>query len=225
MELTEERNLSVSCLKEASVLECPDSRIRNMIFEFTAGLDLFPLLSLKQKRMIRQVKTGEKIIAETYLDRVNLKSEGREKRYNEFEVELKSEGTPEDLETIRSFLLKHYNLAESPFSKFERAFLFMDNLPEKTFLSLTERAFCAQLADQKNVYGKQAKILLAFDEGKTCSELSFLLKVPQTEIEALHSKFEKERLSIFPFTTDKEQRPEFPSPVYKLCFKKRKEKR
>ena len=180
--------MSVSCLRELSVLECPDSRIRNMIFEFTAGLDLFPLLSLKQKRIIRQVKSGEKIIAETYLDRVNLKSEGREKCYNEFEVELKDEGTLEDLKNIRDFLLKHYNLSESPFSKFERAFLFMENLSEKTFLSLKERAFCAQLADQKNVYGKQAKILLAFNEGQTCDELSLLLGIPQTEIETLRFK-------------------------------------
>ena len=222
---THRREEYVSFLPEGmSVLECPDSRIRNMIFEFTAGLDLFPLLSLKQKRVIRQVKTGKRIIAEIYLDRVNLKSKGREKLYNEFEVELKSEGTPEDLEAIRSFLLKHYNLAESQFSKFERAFLFMENLPEKTFLSLRERAFCAQLADQKNVYGKQAKILMGLDKGQTCKELSVLLKVPQTEIEALRSKFEKERLSIFPFTTYKEKDPEFHLQPGRSCVLKKEKK-
>lgn len=203
---THRREEYVSFLpEEASVLECPDSRIRIMIFEFTAGLDLFPLLCLKQKRIIRQVKLGEKIISETYLDRVNLKSEGRDKCYNEFEVELKSEGTLEDLNNIRSFLLKHYNLVENPFSKFERAFLFMENLPEKTFLSLKERAFCAQLAGQKNVYGQQAEIILALDKGQTYKELSFLLKIPQTEIEALLLNFEKKRLSIFPFTVDKDK--------------------
>jgi CHAD domain-containing protein/inorganic triphosphatase YgiF len=193
----------VSFLPEgASVLECSDPLLRNMIFEFTAGFDLFPLLSLKQKRAIRQVKSGEKTIAETYLDRVDLESKIDGKSYKEFEVELKSEGTLEDLKNIRNFLINRYNLAVSPFSKFERAFLFMENLPEKTFLSLKERAFCAQLADQKNLYGKQAKILLALDKSQTCTELSFLQGVPQTEIEALCSKFEKERLSIFPFKSD-----------------------
>ena len=207
---THRREEYVSFLPEGvSVLECPDFRIRNMIFEFTAGLDLLPLLSLKQKRIIRQVKSGEIVIAETYLDRVNLKSEGREKRYNEFEVELKDEGTLEDLKNIRDFLLKHYNLSESPYSKFERAFLFMENISEKTFLSLKERAFCAQLADQKDVYGKQAKILLAFDEGQTSDELSLLLGIPQTEIETLRSKFEKERLSVFPFTIDEDKDRKF----------------
>lgn len=128
---THRREEYVSFLPEGvSVLECPDFRIRNMIFEFTAGLDLLPLLSLKQKRIIRQVKSGDKTIAETYLDRVNLKSEGREKLYNELEVELKDEGTPEDLKNIRNFLLKHYNLSENPYSKFERAFIFMENLSE-----------------------------------------------------------------------------------------------
>ncbi len=207
---THRREEYVSFLpEETSVLECPDSRIRDMIFEFTAGLDLLPLLSLKQRRMIRQVKMGKRVIAEIYLDRVNLRSEGREKHYNEFEVELKSEGSSEDLETIRSFLLKHYNLEESSFSKFERAFLFMEKLPEKTFLSLRERAFCAQLADQNNVYGKQARVLIGLDRGQTCEELGLLLKVSQTEIKVLSSEFKEKRLSIFPFITCKRKDPEF----------------
>jgi CHAD domain-containing protein len=207
---THRREEYVSFLPEGvSVLECPDFRIRNMLFEFTAGLDLFPLLSLKQKRIIRQVKKGKKLVAEIYLDRVILENEGREKQYNEFEVELKSEGSSEDLEIIRSFLLKHYNLAESPFSKFERAFLFMEKLPEKTFLSLRERAFCAQFAGQKNVYGKQAQILIGLDKGQTCKELSLLLKITEPEIKVLRSKFKEKRLSIFPFTTYKEKEPEF----------------
>jgi inorganic triphosphatase YgiF len=124
---THRREEYVSFLPDgASVLECPDFIIRNMIFEFTAGLNLFPLVSLKQKRIIRQGKSEDKIIAETYLDRADLKSKTDQKSYNEFEVELKSEGTPEDLKDIRGFLIKHYNLPESPFSKFERAFLFME---------------------------------------------------------------------------------------------------
>ncbi|RXA21194.1 CHAD domain-containing protein [Methanosarcina sp. MSH10X1] len=207
---THRREEYVSFLPEGkSVLECPDPRIRDLIFELTAGLDLFPLLSLKQKRMIRQVKMGERLVAETYLDRVNLKSGGREKHYNEFEIELKSEGSQEDLEIMRVFLLRHYNLAESHFSKFERAYLFMEKLPENTFLSLRERAFCAQLASQKNMYGKQAQILIGLDRGQTCEELSQLLKVPQTGIKALRSKFKEKRLSIFPFTTYKEKDCEF----------------
>ena len=207
---THRREEYVSFLpEEVSVLKCPDFRIRNMIFEFTAGLDLFPLLSLKQKRIIRQVKKGKKLVAEIYLDRVILENEGREKQYNEFEVELKSAGSSEDLEIIRSFLLKHYNLAESPFSKFERAFLFMEKLPEKTFLSLRERAFCTQIAGQKNVYGKQAQILIGLDKGQTCKELSLLLKIPEPEVKIVRSKFKEKRLSIFPFTTYKEKEPEF----------------
>ena len=222
---THRREEYVSFLPEGtSVLECPDPKIRDMIFELTAGLDLFPLLSLKQKRIIRQAKMGKKFIAEIYLDRVNLKSEGREKHYNEFEVELKSEGSSKDLETIQCFLFKHYNLAESPFSKFERAFLFMEKLPEKTFLSLRERAYCAQLADQKNMYGKQARILTGLDRRQTCEELSLLLKVSQAEIKALISGFKEKRLSIFPFTTYKEKDPEFHLQSGKNCVLKKEKK-
>jgi len=222
---THRREEYVSFLPEGdSVLECPDSRIRDMIFEFTAGLDLFPLLSLKQKRVIRQVKMGKRVIAEIYLDRVNLKSGDREKQYNEFEVELKNGGSSKDLETIRSFLLKRYSLEESPFSKFERAFLFMEKLPEKTFLSLRERAFCAQLADQKNLYGKQAQILIGLDRGQACEELGLLLKVPQAEVKALRSEFKEKRLSIFPFTKYKEKDSEFHLQSRKNCILKKEKK-
>ena len=205
---THRREEYVSFLPEGlSVLECPNLRIRNMIFEFTSGLDLSPLITLKQKRLIRKLNLEEKHVADLYLDRVNLKSESRKKLYNEFEVELKSGGTVKDLETIRDFLLNNYSLVESPFSKFERACIFRENLQEKTFLDLKERAVCTQLAGHKNIYGKQAQILLLIDRGSNPAELSLLLKVPESEIEALLSRFEKERLSVFPFTGTKEKTP------------------
>lgn len=206
---THRREEYVSFLPEGlSVLECPDLRIRNMIFQFTSGLSLFPLITLKQKRIIRQLKLEEKPVADLYLDRVNLKSESRKKIYNEFEVELKSGGTVDDLEAIRNFLLNHYKLVESPFSKFERAYIFRENLPEKTLLDLRERAVCAQMEKYKNIYGRWAKILLLLDRGRNPAELSLLLKIPEPEIEALLSQFEKERLSIFPFTGAGEKNPE-----------------
>jgi CHAD domain-containing protein len=206
---THRREEYVSFLPEGlPVHECPDLRIRNMIFEFTSGLDLFPFITLKQKRIIRQLKFEEKPIADLYLDKVNLKSESRKKIYSEFEVELKSGGTVDDLEAIRDFLLSHYKLVESPFSKFERAYILRENLPENPLLDLRERAVCTQLADHKNIYGKQAKILLLLDRESSPAELSLLLKVPEPEIETLLLRFGKERLSIFPFTGTKKKIPE-----------------
>ncbi len=184
------------------ILECPDTGIRNRIFELSAGFDLSTILKLKQKRVVSQVKLGERHVAELSMDRVNLKSESREKTYSELEVELKSDGNSKDLATISKYLLENYNLTESPFSKFERAVLFSENLPEKTLLTHRERAVCMQLREHKNIYGKQAGILLELDRGKSSSELSLLFKIPEPEIEALHSKFKKERLSFFPFVME-----------------------
>ncbi len=193
----------------ASVFECPDARVRDMILELSSGFDLLPFLKLKQKRIVRQVKLGEKHIAELFLDRVNLKGEGVEKLYSELEIELKTEGTHQDLKAIMEYLLGNYNLVKDPLSKFERALLFRENLPDRTLLSSRERAVCTQLAEQGNLYGKQARILLSLDKGLNTAELSLLLKVPEPEIEALHSRFEKERLSIFPFSSDKKRSREF----------------
>ncbi len=192
-----------------SVFECPDARIRDMILELSLGFDLLPFLKLNQKRIVRQVKLGEKHIAELSLDRVNLKSGGVEKFYNELEIELKTEGTRHDLNAIMEYLLENYNLVKDPLSKFERALLFRENLPEKTFLSFRERAVCMQLAEQGNLFGKQARILLSLNKGLNMAELSLLLKVPEPEIETLHSRFKKERLSIFPFSSNKKRSREF----------------
>lgn len=188
--------------EEVSVLECPDIKIRNRILELSSCFDLIPVMKLKQKRLVRQVKLGETQVAEFSLDRVSLKSETKEKLYSELEIELKAEGTLQDLQAITEYLLENYNLGENPFSKFERAIFFKNNLPEKTLLNFRERAFCMQLEDQENVYGKQARILLSLDKGLNTSELSLLLKVPESEIEALRSGFEKERLVVFPFSSE-----------------------
>ncbi|AKB26648.1 hypothetical protein MSMTP_3179 [Methanosarcina sp. MTP4] len=197
------REEHVSFLPEGlSLLECPDAGIRNRIFELSAGFDLGPILKLKQKRAISQVKLGERHVAELALDRVELKSENREKTYSELEVELKSGGTSEDLATISKYLMENYDLSWSPFSKFERALLFARNLPDKTLLTHQERAVCMQLREHKNIYGKQAGILLELDRGKSSSELSLLFKISEPEIKTLNLKFEKERLSFFPFATD-----------------------
>lgn len=65
-----------------------------------------PLLKLEQKRIIHQVKL-EKNIAEISLDRVNLKNEGVQKIYSELEIELKSEGTHQNLDAIIGYLVKN----------------------------------------------------------------------------------------------------------------------
>lgn len=195
--------------KEDSVFECPDIRIKERIFELSSGFDLLPLLKLKQKKVLHQVKLGDRQIAEFSLDHVSLKSEKMEKLYNELEVELKIEGTPQDLQAIVEYLMENYNLEENLLSKFERALIFKDNLPEKTILTFKERAFCTQLSDQENIYGKQARIFLSLDKGSNTAELSLFLKIPEKEIKTLYSRFEKERLFIFPFSSEKKGLREF----------------
>jgi CHAD domain-containing protein len=193
----------------ASFSECPDNGIKDTIFEHSVGADLLPLLKIEQKRIVRQVSLGEKHIAEFSLDRVYLEKEGVEKTYSELEIELKPEGTPQDLEIITDYLLENHKLVNDPLSKFERAFLFKENLPENPLLSLKERAICRQLAEQNNLYGKQAKILLSLDKGLNAAELSLILKFPEPEIEALYFRFEEDRLYIFPFNFDKKKPREF----------------
>jgi CHAD domain-containing protein len=195
--------------EETSVFECPDARTRDIILELSSGLDLLPVLKLNQKRTVRQVKLGDRLIAELSLDHVSLKNGQNKKFYSELELKLKTEGTHQDLQIIEEHLLGNYHLVKDLFSKFERALLLKENLPEKTLLSFRERAFCLQLADQENIYGKQAKILLSLEKGLNTAEVSLLLKIPEQDIEAFHSRFEKERLFSFPFSSENNGSKEF----------------
>lgn len=76
-------------------------------------------------------------------------------------------------------------------------------------MNFRERTVCTQLSEQGNLYGKQARILLLHDKGLNTAELSLLLKIPEPEIEVLLSRFEKEKLSIFPFSSGKKRSEEF----------------
>lgn len=209
---------------DASVFDCSDIMIKKKIFELSSGFNLSPLLRLKQKRIVRQVKLGDRDIAEFSLEQVNIKYENREKFYSHLEVELKKEGTVQDLQAILEYLMKNYNLTEDHFSKFERALLFKDNIPEKTLLNFRERAFCMQLSNQENVYGKYARILLSLDKGLGKAELSLLLRIPESEIENVYSNFEKNRLSIFPFYSTIDGSEKFHFQTWNLISDKNLEK-
>lgn len=181
------------------LLECSEASVRNRIFEMVGDTELRPLIKLKQERLFRQMEMGGRHVAELALDRVELKSEARKQSYLELEVELKEGGTEEDLSVIADFLRQTFQLEPGSYSKFERALLFREGLGEETVLSPAERAFCTQLEPHRNIYGKWARILLAHDRGRAGAEISLSQKVPETEINVFLSKFETERLSIFPF--------------------------
>lgn len=183
----------------ALLSDCREAAVRNRVFEMVGEAELKPLVKLKQKRLFRQMEMAGRHVAELALDRVELESETQNKVYLELEVELKEEGTGEDLKLISELLSQAFQLESSSYSKFERALLFREGLEERSFLSPREKAFCTQLKSHGNRYGKWARVLLAYSEGQTAAAISQALNISETELGKILNTFEKERLSFFPF--------------------------
>jgi inorganic triphosphatase YgiF len=99
----------------------PRSPARERVLQLIGSAPLLPLFELQQTRTLRRMTQGEHLVAELSLDDVYVKAGNREQTYLEAEVELKSQGTEDDLSVIVACLRDEWKLEPEPLSKFERA--------------------------------------------------------------------------------------------------------
>jgi inorganic triphosphatase YgiF len=99
----------------------PRSPARERVLQLIGSAPLLPLFELQQTRTLRRMTQGEHLVAELSLDDVYVKAGNREQTYLEAEVELKSQGTEDDLSVIVACLRDEWKLKPEPLSKFERA--------------------------------------------------------------------------------------------------------
>ncbi len=104
----------------------PDSPLTNHVQRLAGQAPLDPLFSLSQLRRVRPVFAGERQIAEMSLDDVRASFGEREESYLEVEVELRPEGTEDDLRAIVVQLEALEGLVPERLSKFERGLLLVD---------------------------------------------------------------------------------------------------
>ena len=99
----------------------PHSPVRERVLQLIGPAPLLPLFELQQTRTVRLMTQGERRVAELSLDDVHVKAGNREQAYLEMEVELKPQGTEDDLSAIVACLRDEWKLKPEPLSKFERA--------------------------------------------------------------------------------------------------------
>ena len=99
----------------------PPSPARERVLQLVGLAALLPLFELQQARLVRRMTRDERLVAELSLDDVHVKAGNREQAYLEAEVELKSQGTEDDLASIVTCLRDEWKLKPEPLSKFERA--------------------------------------------------------------------------------------------------------
>lgn len=121
--------LEVTLSKDMPVSEWPESEIRDRLLEMIGNVPLMPLFDQRQTRHVRLVTQGARTVGEWSLDRVQLSLQGREQIYLEVEVELKAEGTDDDLAVIGVCLTTEWGLRPEPRSKFSRALALFNETP------------------------------------------------------------------------------------------------
>ena len=112
--------LEVALSKDLPIAQWPGSEIRDRLMTIVGDVTLLPLFDQHQTRIVRMMAQGDRTVAEWSLDHVELSIGGKEQTYLEVEVELKEQGTEEDLAAIAACLKNDWGLQPEPRSKFSR---------------------------------------------------------------------------------------------------------
>lgn len=182
---------------EAPPAQWPDGEARQHILAWIGDEPLFPLFDLSQARIVRSVSQGEppSAIAELCLDDVHILAGDREQTFYELEVELKTEGTEEDLAVIVASLQSEWGLHPEARSKFERA---LEWVSAQRLLTPNEQSTLTQIAARDDGYGRRARALLALNEGTTQVEAGERAGLSERRVRYWRAAFRLKRLGIFP---------------------------
>ncbi|MCW5850444.1 MAG: CHAD domain-containing protein [Anaerolineae bacterium] len=104
----------------------PPGAARDLALRLTNGAPLQPLCMIWQQRHVRPVLDGERLAGEWSLDQVETTAGDKTDRATELEIELKGDGTPDDLGRLAEALIAQPGVQPQPRSKFERAMGMLD---------------------------------------------------------------------------------------------------
>ncbi|MCC7161589.1 MAG: CYTH domain-containing protein [Anaerolineae bacterium] len=96
-------------------------RVRKLVAPLVRSDDLYPLFSISQRRIVRNVRDGRKTIGEWSLDHVRFRAGERKHEFYELEIELKKTGTDNELSIIADWIEHELGLEAQTESKFKRA--------------------------------------------------------------------------------------------------------
>ena len=176
------------------------SDVRDLVLTLIGDQPLAPLFVLHQKRFLRQLQQSDRVVAELSLDEVQLEAQSAKQTYLEVEVELRPGGSEEELVAISALLQDRWKLKPQLRSKFERAQVWLAQLPSQAGRLLTpqERAACAQIAARDDLYARRAQALLELDDGMTQIEAGRAASLSPRRVRYWLAGYRSRRLGIFP---------------------------
>lgn len=178
----------------------PPSSARDLALALSGGAPLQPLFDLEQHRTRADVADGARRVAELSLDAVRAVIGRRPALYYELEVELKAEGTEEDLARLAQVLSTEYGLKPETRSKFERA---LETLRQRGAavdgrLSAEERAALEAYSRDKDVeLARRAAVVLGWADGLPTREIATRTGLSAGRVRFWVRAFRASRMNIF----------------------------
>jgi CHAD domain-containing protein len=186
----------------------PPSKARDLVLSLRGDSRLLPLFDINQTRHSRFLDSHGLHVAELSLDRVRVVQSGEEAAtFLELEVELSPAGSVPELERLAAELQEGWGLAPNGRSKFERA---LAALAAKTRgeaaarsavdkpLTPRERVVVEKLARYREVIARRARLLLAWDDGASRSEMLERSGLSARRGRYWLGAFREKRLGVFP---------------------------
>lgn len=178
----------------------PPSAARERALELTAGAALEPLFDLQQTRQKCDVLDGDRVVAELSLDEARAVVGQRPAFYYEVEVELRPDGTEEDLALLAAALTEEHGLEPEPRSKFARG---METLRERGTalqdgLTADERGTLASYAagDDEEL-ARRAATILGWADGLPTREIVAATGLSSGRVRFWVRSFRSQRMDIF----------------------------
>jgi CHAD domain-containing protein len=177
----------------------PDGAARCVALELAGGAPIALLLELRQRRVLSDVMDGERRVGQLSLDAVRTEAGGRPVSSYELELELAPSGTEADLARVVEELIRTWDLAPEPRSKFERALeLLRRSGVDSQRLTPNERAGMQAISQSPDVLvARRASALLAWDQGLPTREIVARTGMSDGRVRYWVRAFRADRMGIF----------------------------
>lgn len=178
----------------------PPSPARDLALTLSGGAALQPLFGLEQHRTRADVVDGARRVAELSLDAVRAVIGRRPALYYELEMELKAEGTEEDLTRLAQALSAEYGLKPETRSKFERALetLRLRGAAVDGRLSAEERGTLEAYARGRDAdLARRAEVVLGWADGLPTREIVARTGLSAGRVRFWVRAFRASRMNVF----------------------------
>ena len=185
---------------DAPPAEWQPGELRERVLAISGDATPEPFLRLSQERLARRVFDGGREVAELSLDRVLLDGAG-EHHWFEAEIELRADGTEDDLSRLTAALRRVGPLQPEARSKFARALEVAEaesaGESRQGLFPSGERTLHEAEARASGARGRRAQALLALDDGLTQVEAGRRAGISDRRVRYWLARYRREGVAIY----------------------------